>query len=136
MGGLATVLPLHHRSLPEIAHPSTAGKFVGIFLPISAFVAMGFEHCVANMFLIPMSMVLGSGVSVGTFIGRNLIPVTVGNILGGAGFHAISYSLAYGSPGDAVDAWLQAQWDSMARALNLNFKVGCCGTRFSGSDYS
>ena len=39
----------------------TAGKFVAALLPISAFVAMGFEHCVANMFFIPLGMMLNGG---------------------------------------------------------------------------
>lgn len=82
------------------------GKFVGIFLPNSAFVAMGFEHCVANMFLIPMSMSLGSGISVGTFIGKNLVPATLGNLVGGGFFVGCMYALALGSPGHAIqDAW-------------------------------
>lgn len=72
------------------------GKFVGIWLPISAFVAMGLEHCIANQFVIPLSMMLGSGISVGTFITKNLIPVTIGNIIGGAFFVATSYGLTYG----------------------------------------
>lgn len=38
---------------------------MGIFLPNSAFVSMGFEHCIANMYLIPLSMALGSNISVG-----------------------------------------------------------------------
>ncbi|PRW05792.1 cytosolic phosphoglucose isomerase isoform A [Chlorella sorokiniana] len=85
------------------------GKFVGIFLPNSAFVSMGFEHCVANMYLIPLSMALGSGISVGTFITKNLIPATLGNIVGGAGFVGIAYALSFGTPGHEVfEAWEHA----------------------------
>lgn len=64
-------------------------KVVGILLPISAFVACGFEHCVANMFFLPMGLVLNT-VGVGsagavTFGGvlYNLSAATLGNILGG-----------------------------------------------------
>lgn len=64
-------------------------KVVGILLPISAFVACGFEHCVANMFFLPMGLVLNT-VGVGsagavTFSGvlYNLSAATLGNILGG-----------------------------------------------------
>lgn len=73
------------------------GKFIGIWLPVSAFVALGFEHCIANMFLIPLSMKLGSGISVGKFVARNLIPSTIGNIIGGAVFVGMFYAAAYGS---------------------------------------
>lgn len=71
------------------------GKFVGIVLPISAFVVANGEHCVANMFLVSASMVQGSGVSVGLFVGSNLVPATLGNVLGGlmaAAFFAAAYS--------------------------------------------
>ena len=65
-------------------------KVVGILLPISAFVACGFEHCVANMFFLPMGLLLNA-LGVGapdavTFGGMflNLSAVTLGNIAGGA----------------------------------------------------
>jgi formate/nitrite transporter len=68
---------------------STWDKITGVIFPITAFVALGFEHSVANMFLIPLGLVLksfyhGSWASL-TIIGffRNLLPVTLGNILGG-----------------------------------------------------
>lgn len=73
------------------------GKFIGIWLPISAFVAMGFEHCIANMYVIPLSMKLGSGITAGKFIARNLVPSTIGNIIGGAFFVGTFYAAAYGS---------------------------------------
>ncbi|HIH88256.1 TPA: formate/nitrite transporter family protein [Candidatus Bathyarchaeota archaeon] len=85
----------------------TTGKILAIIFPISAFVAMGFEHSVANMFFIPLgilvsgdpALVAGAGVSVGGlnlagFVG-NLIPVTIGNIIGGAVFVAAAYWYAY-----------------------------------------
>lgn len=71
------------------------GKFVMILLPISAFVALGFEHSVANMYLIPIGMLAGAeGVTPGGLLG-NLLPVTLGNIVGGAGFVALVYWLVY-----------------------------------------
>ncbi len=60
-------------------------KMFCCIVPISAFVAIGFEHCVANMFFIPSALLI-QGVplaEMGTLWG-NLIPVTLGNILGGA----------------------------------------------------
>lgn len=68
---------------------TVVGKFVAILLPISAFVALGFEHSVANMYLIPIGMLAGAeGVTPGGFFG-NLLPVTFGNVVGGAGFVAL-----------------------------------------------
>lgn len=60
------------------------GKIIGIWFPIMAFVAIGFEHSVANMFFIPAAMLYGSDVSTASFIIDNLIPVTLGNIVGGS----------------------------------------------------
>jgi formate/nitrite transporter FocA (FNT family) len=59
-------------------------KIASVMLPIMVFVACGFEHCVANMFLIPIGL-LAKGVSfTGLFIMfKNILPVTLGNIVGG-----------------------------------------------------
>lgn len=61
-------------------------KMAGCFLPVMAFVALGYEHCIANMFFIPAGMLEGADVSTATFITANLIPATLGNIVGGAAF--------------------------------------------------
>lgn len=66
---------------------NAAGKALGAFVPVAAFVIAGFEHCVANAFYLPMAMLLGS-VSFGGLV-HNLIPVTLGNILGGFAFAAV-----------------------------------------------
>jgi formate transporter len=77
------------------ASHNVIGKIAAIILPIAAFVALGFEHSVANMYLIPLGMLLGAdGVTIGGFIG-NLIPVTLGNIVGGSIFVALVYWLIY-----------------------------------------
>ena len=85
------------------AGQSVADKVLGIFFPVLAFVAMGLEHSVANMFLIPMGMKNGNGVSVGDFVWMNLIPVTLGNIIAGSGVLATGYSLSYGSLGRMIE---------------------------------
>ena len=51
-----------------------------------AFVAMGFEHSIANMFYIPLGILQGASVSWGSFVIDNLLPGTIGNIVGGALF--------------------------------------------------
>ena len=72
------------------------GKIVGIWFPIMAFVCIGFEHSVANMFFIPLGMFLGAeGVTWATIIINNLIPVTIGNIIGGGLFVACLYWYTY-----------------------------------------
>jgi formate transporter len=74
---------------------TVGGKILAIVMPISAFVALGFEHSVANMYLIPVAMMAGAeGVGVAGLIG-NLIPVTLGNIVGGGVFVALVYWLIY-----------------------------------------
>ncbi len=122
-----------------LASKDVVGKIFGIFFPIMAFVAMGFEHSVANMFFIPMGImvsdhqpivnlaasgvltpdqlaILNSGGALpaaavdamdafktavadhlnwGTFFYKNLIPVTIGNIVGGAVFVGTSYWFSY-----------------------------------------
>jgi len=60
-----------------------AGKILGIWFPIMAFVAMGFEHCVANMFFIPTAIFYGADITWTEFFVNNLIPATLGNIVGG-----------------------------------------------------
>lgn len=78
---------------------SIPGKAIGAYVPICFFVLCGFEHCVANMYYIPagilaaqlpqnemlLSIVDVSGLSWGSFLLNNLLPVTLGNIIGGAG---------------------------------------------------
>ena len=61
-------------------------KMAGCFLPVMAFVVLGYEHCIANMFFIPLGMMEGAEVTIGQFVTANLIPATVGNIIGGAVF--------------------------------------------------
>lgn len=64
---------------------STAGAIIALWWPITCFVACGFEHSVANMFLLPAGAWAGaSEVTALTSIWGNIIPVTLGNIIGGA----------------------------------------------------
>lgn len=82
-----------------IAARDVAGKILAILPPISAFVLLGMEHSVANMFFFPMGALAGAPVGIGD-AGWNLLLVTLGNIVGGAGGVALAYRLAYGPPGD------------------------------------
>jgi formate transporter len=84
---------------------STVDKILAIIFPISAFVAAGFEHSVANMYFIPMGLLIKmfdpnfviqtglelSNLTWGGFFLNNLLPVTIGNIIGGSIFVAAVY---------------------------------------------
>jgi formate/nitrite transporter len=73
---------------------TAAGKILAILWPISAFVLLGFEHSVANMYLLPQGIMAGAQIGTGAVI-TNLFWVTLGNIIGGAGGVALAYRFAY-----------------------------------------
>ncbi len=85
----------------SFAADEQAGKIIGLFLPTMLFVLCGFEHSIANMYFIPAGMMaqgihpLSNAVSFSGFL-SNLLPVTFGNILGGAGFVAAGLFFLYG----------------------------------------
>lgn len=67
-------------------------KMMAIWWPIMAFVCIGFEHSIANMFYVPLAIMNDTGdVTAARFIVKNLIPVTIGNICGGSMFAMIQY---------------------------------------------
>ncbi|MDD2871508.1 MAG: formate/nitrite transporter family protein [Candidatus Gracilibacteria bacterium] len=87
-----------------ISSKDIVGKIFGIFFPVMTFVACGFEHSIANMFFIPMgifienqpAIVASSGLDVSNLTWyhmfyTNLLPVTIGNIIGGALFVGFLY---------------------------------------------
>ena len=86
-----------------MAGRSVTDKFIAVVFPISAFVAAGFEHSIANMYLIPLAMLLQDSVPpalVSPALGvagllRNLAAVIAGNILGGSVLVALVYHLIY-----------------------------------------
>jgi formate/nitrite transporter len=63
---------------------SMIGKMTAVWFPISAFVALGLDHSVANMFIIPLGILRGADITIKQMFLKNLIPVTLGNIVGGA----------------------------------------------------
>jgi formate/nitrite transporter len=80
------------------------GKMVGIWFPISAFVMMGMEHSVANMFMLPLGLICGTydpnfKVTAGDIFVKNMIPVCCGNFFAGCICVAASYSYAFGKLG-------------------------------------
>ena len=87
-----------------MAGRSVADKFFAILLPISAFVAAGFEHSIANMYFFPLALLLkwhglalppgGDAITVAGMLG-NLVPVIAGNIVGGSVLVALVYWVIY-----------------------------------------
>ena len=84
---------------------SVTDKMVAVLLPVSAFIAAGFEHCVANMYFLPLAWLLvqtghapanfdASPITISGII-HNLVPVTLGNIVGGAGLVGAVYWAIY-----------------------------------------
>jgi len=95
---------------------STTDKILAILFPISAFVAAGFEHSVANMYFIPIGLLIKTDAAFLAVIGKdasdyatltwtnfvfvNLLPVTVGNIIGGVVLVGLVYWSVYLRAGD------------------------------------
>lgn len=95
----------------SLAANDISGKILGIFFPIWLFITSGFEHSIANMYYVPAGIIAkgnadfaaASGLSAeklasltfSNFITRNLIPVTIGNIIGGAVFVGFAYWFVY-----------------------------------------
>lgn len=90
-----------------LAGRSVVDRFVAIVLPISAFVAAGFEHSIANMYFFPLALMLkaagaalpagGEAITVYAML-RNLGPVILGNIFGGSVLVALVYHVIYRRP--------------------------------------
>lgn len=92
---------------------SLCDKIVAMILPITLFVASGFEHCIANLFVIPFAIAIRHfaptsfwqlahssadhfpALTVSHFITANLLPVMLGNIIGGAVLVSICYRAIY-----------------------------------------
>jgi len=105
---------------------STTDKILAILFPISCFVAAGFEHSIANMYFIPVGLFIKAGAPAafweaigktaadfgnltwGAFFLKNLLPVTIGNIIGGAGFVGLVYWFTYLRPQRVVQVAKEA----------------------------
>lgn len=86
---------------------TTADKVLVVVPPVAAFVASGFEHSIANLFFVPWALALqafdpafvqaagGPAATLGAFLGRNLIPVTLGNMIGGGVLVGAVYHVVY-----------------------------------------
>jgi formate transporter len=81
----------------SLASRSTVGKVIVMWLPITTFFALGYEHSIVNMYVIPTGMLLGAPVSVAKWWVWNQIPVTLGNIISGALFTGLPLFATYSS---------------------------------------
>lgn len=79
----------------SLTSSSTLGKILAAWLPVFIFFAQGFEHAVVNMFVIPAGMLFGAKVSFQNWWLSNQLPATLGNILGGVIFTALSLYLTH-----------------------------------------
>lgn len=79
----------------SFAARNVPGKVIVIVPPVTAFVMLGFEHSVANMYLLPVAMLYKNGTVDVLALLANLAPVTAGNIVGGGGLVALVYWLIY-----------------------------------------
>ena len=69
---------------------SVSGKVIAMWMPITVFFGMTFEHSVVNMFLFPSALIMGGKFSVADYIIWNEIPTVVGNFLGGIAFTGLT----------------------------------------------
>jgi formate/nitrite transporter FocA (FNT family) len=76
------------------------GKLVGCWFPISTFVAIGLEHSVANLFIMPCALLLGAKLTLAEVVLKNIIPAVLGNAIAGSLVVAASYSYQFGKLGE------------------------------------
>ena len=86
-------------------------KLVGLIFPISAFITLGFEHAIANLYLVPSGLLAGAAGSFGAAV-TNLVAVTLGNLVGGLVI-ALAFWMAYlrrtdSKPALSARFWLAA----------------------------
>lgn len=98
-----------------------AGKVLALWFPTAAFVMLGFDHVVANMFLLPVGMMLGAEISVGRMFAA-LFMATLANIIGGGIFVGAVYWYVFDSMAVAsIDSLATRMRESVRR---LNVKLG------------
>ena len=81
---------------------TTSGKITAMWLPIMTFFALGYEHAIVNMFLIPAGMMLNANISVADWWLWNGLPVIAGNIAGGMFFTGLILYWAFKTSGNKL----------------------------------
>jgi formate/nitrite transporter len=90
-------------SVLGFATESTVGRIAAMWLPILTFFAQQFEHLVVNFFVIPLGMLYGADITVPQWIIWNMIPVFIGNLIGGSCFTGLPLAYTYPVPKDKKD---------------------------------
>ncbi len=70
-------------------------KIIGMWFPVMTFVMLGFEHSIANMFFLPLARYIGFDITWAQIWTKNIIPATLGNIVGGAIIIPLTYYVVY-----------------------------------------
>ncbi|KAL1998527.1 hypothetical protein VTN02DRAFT_6013 [Thermoascus thermophilus] len=71
-------------------------KIYCIWIPVWSFAILGYQHCIANFYLVPIGMFYGTNFGVGKYIYQSVIPVTLGNIIGGIFLAGLPFWFLYG----------------------------------------
>ena len=83
-----------------LSSTSVPGKIIGLWWPVMCFATIGYEHCIANMFFVPLGILEGAPLGWSDFFLKNLIPSTLGNIVGGGLFVGTLYWYIYNRAGE------------------------------------
>ncbi len=92
-----------------------ASKAVSLFFPVTAFVASGFDYCIANQFFLPVGMLFGANISIGNMF-YTILAATLGNIVGGGVFVGVVY-------------WYCFEEMSRSQELQGKIRVGASATK-------
>lgn len=77
---------------------------------------LGFEHVVANQYLLPLAIAYGAPLSAYEVVVGNFIPATIGNWIGGGVCVSAAYALTFGAPNKALNEWAADQRAKVARS--------------------
>jgi Formate/nitrite transporter len=108
-------------SLPVLSRIDS-GKILAIWFPVAAFVAMSFEHAIADMYFIPTGMLFGADVSVGRLFWA-LLPATIGNAIGGGLLVGATYWYVFDSMASSKQLISRIR-DSLVGRLGLGRQRG------------
>lgn len=111
----------------SIQSREVGSKIIAIWWPTATFVALAFDHLIANMFFIPLGIFVGAPISVGYYIWKSLIPTLLGNFVGGGIFVGAAYWYLY----ITGETGVQISFDIGAMATA---EGGAGPTRISGRD--
>jgi formate/nitrite transporter len=92
---------------------SALSKIVLIWMPVAAFVTIGYDHVVANMGYVPIAIMYGAPITIDRYIIESIIPSVIGNFVG-AGF-LLGATLVY------VYAWESRSWSTLKELFDYNF---------------